>query len=94
MPFYALRWESKDEKLVEVMATQKAEKNNLFEELKNTNKFSDLLSRDKIKKIANFSKDLYREGIDTFKQARANAKTTGKMLAHFLIASRNEIFGE
>lgn len=61
--------------------------------LKNANKFSDLLSKDKIKKLANFSSDLYREGIHTFKTARKNARITGKLLAHFLIASRNEIFG-
>jgi hypothetical protein len=60
----------------------------------NANKFSDLLSTDKLKKIASFSSDLYREGVTTFKSARENAKTTGKLLAHFLVASRNEIFGD
>jgi hypothetical protein len=53
-----------------------------------------LLSTDKLKKLASFSSDLYREALTTFKQARRNAKTTGKMLAHFLVASRNDIFGE
>lgn len=29
-----------------------------------------------------------------FKMAQNNAKTTGKMLAHFLVSSRGDIFGE
>ena len=30
-----------------------------------------------------------KEGVDAFKTARSNAKTTGKMLAHFLASDRN-----
>jgi hypothetical protein len=94
MPFYALRWDAKDSSQLEALATKKAYENNITEMLASTNKISDLLSKDKLSKLYDFSKDLYKEGIGTFKSARENAKMTGKLLAHFLVASRHEVFGD
>lgn len=94
MPFYALRWESQDPESLEKITRANADKNNLADIISTTNKFSDLFSASKLKKMASFAQDQYTEGVNVFKGARYNAKTTGKMLAHFLISSRNDIFGD
>lgn len=94
MPFFALRWQSKDKDFLEQMTREYADKNNVTEMLTSANKVSDLYSYEKIKKLASFSKELYKDGVVMFKSTRENARTTGKMLAHFLVASKLDVFGD
>ena len=49
-----------------------------------TKSFSDLFTGEKLKTLGSFVAKTTARGIDTFGEARENAKITGKMLAHFL----------
>jgi hypothetical protein len=57
MPFYALRWESQDPESLEKITRANADKNNLADIISTTNKFSDLFSPSKLKKMASFAQD-------------------------------------
>ena len=55
--------------------------------------FKDLFTAKNVGTLASYVGGVATEGLDTFKAARGNAKTTGKILAHFL-ASKGHIFGD
>ena len=83
VPLYAVRWESKDQSQMEGIAIEKASQN-LTPMLFNTKKVSDLFSTKNLKSVGKFIGETLNDGTETFKQARSNAKVTGKLLAHFL----------
>lgn len=49
-----------------------------------TKSFSDLFTGEKLKTLGSFVAKTTARSIDTFGEARDNAKITGKILAHFL----------
>ena len=83
MPLYTVRWEAKDQTVIENMAINQA-KSHLAPVLSNTSKFSDLFSSQNLASIGGFIGGFVDSGAKHFREARSNAKMTGKLLAHFL----------
>ena len=55
--------------------------------------FKDLFTAKNVSTLASYVGNVTLDSLDTFKTARSNAKTTGKLLAHFL-SSKGHIFGD
>lgn len=91
LPLYALRWESKDTSELTEIVKDSAEKTGILDLVKRASKWSEVLSVNSIKSLANFAADTWYGGYESFKEARFNAKMSGKLLAHFL-ASHNDTF--
>jgi len=83
VPLYTVRWEAKDQTIIENMAINQA-KSHLAPVLSNTSKFSDLFSSKNLANIGGFIGGFVDNGAKHFREARSNAKMTGKLLAHFL----------
>lgn len=56
----------------------------MLEIVKNATSWKSILTKNNLVSIANFARDAYSEGMDTFKEAQLNARISGKMLGHFL----------
>jgi hypothetical protein len=52
----------------------------------NASSFYDVFNSENLPKLLSFAKDTTTTGIETFKEARMNAKIAGKLLAHYLAA--------
>ena len=71
---------------------EKATQNNLASVAEGLSSFKDLFTAKNVTTLASYVGNVATDSLETFKAARNNAKTTGKMLAHFL-ASKGHIFG-
>ena len=93
LPLYQVCWESKDYGELENIVKEKAQENDLMEVAKSASSFKSLFTAKNVGTLASFVGGAIMDGTDTFKAARTNARTTGKMLAHFL-SSKGHIFGD
>ena len=93
LPCYSINWKASSEENVKEMMKDNAEKTDLFSVAQGVSKFSDIFTTKNLSTVASYVSSVAKDGVDTFKTARNNAKITGKMVAHFL-ASKGHIFGD
>ena len=95
VPLYYVCWQAKNQTELEDIVVNQS-KQNLGSVMTNTSKLSDLFSMQNLGNIGKFIGSSFNQGAATFKNARENAKLTGKLLAHFLGAGRENspLFGD
>ena len=93
LPCYSINWKASSEENVKEMMKGNAEKTDLYSVAQGVSSFKDIFTAQKLSTLASYVSSVAKDGVETFKTARNNAKVTGKMIAHFL-ASKGHIFGD
>lgn len=93
MPLYTINWEAKQMDQIEDIAINQA-KQNLAPIITGSKNWGSIFSKENLSNLGSFLVNTTDQTHSEFIQARGNAKTTGKLLAHFLASPNSPLFGD